>query len=178
MDTTTNRTASKLSNNQFHRYGGSNVTDNLPTVLCVDDDAHQRMLLRAVLEHVGFHVMAAESALHAIEIARWLPFDVALLDYELPDMSGAQLAHEIRAVEPNAAIILLSGYPHLRAGELIYVDAHIVKGSPISELLDTIHKLTGSPQWAQTLRSVAELLSPEQRKKLDEVKRTREVPVQ
>jgi hypothetical protein len=40
----------------------------------------------------------------------------------------------------------------LRAGELIYIDAHIVKGSPISELLDTIHNLTGSPQWAQSLQ--------------------------
>jgi CheY-like chemotaxis protein len=139
MDITTNRSASNLSNNQFHRYGGSNVTDTLPTVLCVEDDAHQRMLLRAVLEHFGFHVMAAKSALDALEIAQWLPFEVALLDYELPDMTGAQLAHEIRAVEPNAAIILLSGYPHLRAGELIYVDTHIVKGSPISELVDTIH---------------------------------------
>jgi two-component system, NtrC family, response regulator HydG len=150
MDTTTNRTASNLSNNQFHRPEGSNVTDTLPTVLCVEDDADQRMLLRAVLEH--FHVMVARSALDALEIAKWLPFEAALLDYELPDMTGAQLAHEIRAVEPNAAIILLSGYTQLSAGELIYVDAHIVKGSPISELLDTIHSLTGSPQWAQSLR--------------------------
>ena len=129
------------------------MTDTLPTVLCVEDDAYQRMLLRAVLEYFGFHVMAAKSALDALEIAQWLPFDVALLDYELPDMTGAQLAHEIRAVEPNAAVILLSGYPHLRAGELIYVDAHIVKGSPISELVDTIHTLTGSPEWAQSLRT-------------------------
>jgi CheY-like chemotaxis protein len=129
------------------------VTDTLPTVLYVDDDADQRMLLRSVLEHFGFHVMAAKSALDTLEIARWLPFDVALLDYELPDMTGAQLAHEIRAVEPNAAIILLSGCTHLRAGELIYVDTHIVKGSPISELIDTIHSLTGSPQWAQNLRT-------------------------
>lgn len=142
METTTNRIASKRSNNQFHRYryAGSNLTDNLPTVLCVDDDADQRMLLRAVLEYFGFHVMAAKSALDALEIARWLPFEVALLDYELPDMTGAQLAHEIRAVEPDAALILLSGYPHLRGEELIYVDAHIVKGSPISELVDTMKK--------------------------------------
>jgi CheY-like chemotaxis protein len=152
MDTRINRTAVKLTSNQFHGYGGSNVTDTLPTVLFVEDDAHQRMLLRAVLEHFGFHVMAAKSALDALEIAKWLPFEVALLDYELPDMTGAQLAQEIRAVEPHAAIILLSGYPHLRAGELIYVDTHIVKGSPISELLDTIHGLTGSPQWAQSLK--------------------------
>lgn len=129
------------------------MTYTLPTVLCVEDDAHQRILLRAVLEHFGFHVMAAKSALDALEIAQSLPFDVALLDYELLDMTGAQLAHELRGIEAGAAIILLSGYLHLRAGELVYVDAHIVKGSPISELVDTIHSLTGSPRWAQSLHS-------------------------
>ena len=144
MDTTTNPTASKFSNNQL------NLTDTLPTVLCVDDDSDQRMLLRAVLEHFGFRVMTAKSASDALEIAQWLPFEVALLDYELPDMTGAQLAHEIRAIEPIASIILLSGCPDLRTGELIYVDAHVVKGSPISELLDTIHSLAGSPQWVQS----------------------------
>jgi len=145
MDPRTNRTGSNLSNNQL------NVTDTLPTVLCVDDDVQQRTLLRAVLEHFGFRVMTAKSASDALEIAQWLPFEVALLDYELPDMTGAQLAHEIRAIEPIAAIILLSGRSHLRAGELTYVDAHVVKGSPITELLDTIHILTGSPQCAQSL---------------------------
>jgi CheY-like chemotaxis protein len=152
MDTTTNRTASNFSNNQFDQPEGSNVTDTLPTVLCVEDDADQRMLLRAVLEHFGFYVMVAKSGLDALAIAQWSSFEAALLDYELPDMTGAQLAHELRAVEPNSAIILLSGYAHLSAGELIYVDAHLVKGSPISELLDTIHSLTGSPQWAQSLQ--------------------------
>ena len=145
MDPRTNRTGSNLSNNQL------NVTDTLPTVLCVDDDVQQRTLLRAVLEHFGFRVMTAKSASDALEIAQWLPFEVALLDYELPDMTGAQLAHEIRAIEPIAAIILLSGCSHLQAGELTYVDAHVVKGSPITELLDTIHILTSSPQCAQSL---------------------------
>ena len=152
MNTTTNHIASNLSNSQSRRYGQSNVPDTLPVVLCVDDDAQQRMLLCAVLEHFGFHVMTAKSALDALEIAQWLPFDVALLDYELPDMTGAQLAQEIRAVEPTAAVILVSGHPHLPAGELTYVDASIAKGSPISELINTIHSLTGSPQWTQNLQ--------------------------
>jgi CheY-like chemotaxis protein len=158
MNTTTNHAASNLSDSQSHRYGQSNVTDTLPIILCVDDDAQQRMLLRAVLEHFGFHVMAAKSALDALEIAQWLPFDVALLDYELPDMTGAQLAQQIRAVEPNVAIILLSGYPHLRPGELTYVDAHVVKGSPISELVNMIHSLIGSPQSPQFGAPVSQAL--------------------
>jgi CheY-like chemotaxis protein len=155
MDINTNRIGSNVSTFQAHKFGESNLTGIVPSVLCVDDDAQQRALLRAVLEHFGFHVMAAKCAVDALEIAQWLPFDVALLDYELPDMTGAQLAHELRGIEPGAAIILLSGHPHIRAGELIYVDAHIVKGSPIRELIDTIDNLTGPPQWAQSLRATA-----------------------
>ena len=151
MGTNTNRIASNVSRFPARKYGESNLTGIVPTVLCVDDDAQQRGLLRAVLEHSGFHVMAAKCAVDALETAHWLPFDVALLDYELPDMTGAQLAHELRGIEPSAAIILLSGHPHISSGELIYLDSHIVKGSPISELIDTIDSLTGSSHvgWRQ-----------------------------
>ena len=153
MNTTINRTAAEFSDNQFHRYGKPSVTPTTPTVLYVEDDAHQRKLLRAVLEHCGFNVMPAKSACDAREIAQWLPFEVALLDYELPGMNGTQLACEMRTVEPNAAIILLSGRDHLPAGELIYFDAHVVKGSPIDELVSTIYRLTGSRRWAESLPS-------------------------
>ena len=152
MDINSDRIAGSVSTFQARKYLKSNLTGIAPTVLCVDDDVQQRVLLRGVMEHFGFHVMAAQSAGDALEIARWLPFDVALLDYELPDMTGAQLAHELRGIEPSAAIILLSGHPHIPAGELVYVDAHIVKGSPIGELIGTIDSLTGPPQWAQSLR--------------------------
>ena len=68
-----------------------------------------------------------------------------IVDYELPDMTGAQLAQEIRAVEPSARVILFSGRAHLPAGELAYVDVHIVKGSLLDNLVETIRGLMELP---------------------------------
>ena len=42
----------------------------------------------------------------------WCAFDVMILDYELLDMTGAQLAQEIRALEPRAQMLLLSRRSH------------------------------------------------------------------
>jgi CheY-like chemotaxis protein len=57
-----------------------------------------------------------------------------IIDYELPDMTGAQLAQEVRALEPGAQILLLSRLSHLPAGELEYVDFHAIKGLPLVTL--------------------------------------------
>ena len=72
-------------------------------------------------------------------------FDAVIVDYELPDMTGAQLAQEIKALEPSARIILFSGRAHLPAGELTYVDAHIVKGSLLDDVFETIRGLLELP---------------------------------
>jgi DNA-binding NarL/FixJ family response regulator len=61
-----------------------------------------------------------------------------IVDYALPDMTGAQLAHEIRAVEPSARVILFSGRARLPAGELAYVDVRIVKGSLPDNIVEAI----------------------------------------
>jgi len=64
-----------------------------------------------------------------------------ILEYELPDMTGAQLAQEIRAFDPSARIILFSGRAHLPPGELTYVDVHIVKGSRLDDIPRNIRDL-------------------------------------
>ncbi len=110
-------------------------------ILCVEDGAEQRTLIQAILDHFGFHVRTTENAHQALELILDSDFQLALLDYDLPDMTGAQLAQEIRAITPEMRLIVLSGRVDLPAGELTYVDAHVAKGSPISELMETICSL-------------------------------------
>jgi DNA-binding NarL/FixJ family response regulator len=69
-----------------------------------------------------------------------------IADYALPDMTGAQLPQEIRAVEPSARVILFSGRAHLPAGELAYVDVRIVKGSLLDNIVETIRGLLELPK--------------------------------
>jgi DNA-binding NarL/FixJ family response regulator len=72
-------------------------------------------------------------------------FDAVIVDYELPDKTGAQLAQEIRAVEASVRIIVFSGRVHLPPGELAYLDVHIVKGSHLDNIDETIRGLLDLP---------------------------------
>jgi CheY-like chemotaxis protein len=115
------------------------MTNRTPIALYVDHDIDQRILIAAILQARGFSVRTAKSALNALQRVSTESFDVVIIYYKLPDMTGSQLAEEIRAVEPSVRIILLSGQPRLPGGELAYVDVHIVNRS----LLDTTIKISG-----------------------------------
>ena len=121
------------------------VKNAFSTVLYTEHDSQQRIRLAADLKHCGFLVRTAECAFDALELTTREEFDVMILDYDLPDMTGAQLAQEIRALEPLTQILLLSRRPHLPAGELAYVDFHAVKGLPFDALIEIIESLLGSP---------------------------------
>jgi CheY-like chemotaxis protein len=121
------------------------MTNYSPTILYIDDESDQRIFLAALLEYRGFHVTTARRALDGLELILTEQFDVVIVDYELPDMTGAQLAQEIRALDPSARIILFSGRTHLPAGELTYVDVHIVQGSLVDDIFETIRGLLELP---------------------------------
>ena len=57
-------------------------------VLVVDDDAAVRRLVALVLVRDGFEVTAAEDGRDAIALSRRRPFDVLLLDVQMPGMDG------------------------------------------------------------------------------------------
>src|SRR5947207_5883833 len=83
--------------------------------LVVDDDEavlrfHQQALLRLGLEVVSFRT--AEEALPALSSQA---FDLVLTDVRLPGMSGSELLQEVRRVQPDAAVILATGFGSIDA---------------------------------------------------------------
>jgi two-component system phosphate regulon response regulator PhoB len=80
-------------------------------VFTIDDDAKLRRLLRTGLEKHGHRVQEAGCGLEALEMmARSRP-DVVLLDFELPDLSGAAVCRRIRAHQDIAGsrVMMLTG---------------------------------------------------------------------
>src|SRR5262245_18947113 len=68
-------------------------------VLIVDDNASNRLLLKLQTERWGMRARDTNSPAVALEwIVQGDPFDVALLDYQMPEMDGIALAGEIRAM--------------------------------------------------------------------------------
>jgi len=80
-------------------------------ILVVDDEAEIVELLRDVLVAEGYVVDAAGDAAASLQLIRENIYDMALLDFNLPDMNGVMLHHQIRQMDAELAsrTIFMSG---------------------------------------------------------------------
>lgn len=84
-------------------------TDFTCDVLIVEDERIQCEEMAAFLARAGLSVVMAHDGTTGLAQARQYPPRVALLDYNLPDMTGVQLAEKLRAAFPEMAILIASG---------------------------------------------------------------------
>lgn len=96
-------------------------------VLLVEDDPHQRGVLRRALASHGYGVRAVGNATDARGLEGAAP-DLILTDVVLPDGNGIDLARELAARWPASAFLFISGYTgeHLEAVGSIPADAHLL----------------------------------------------------
>jgi len=79
-------------------------------VLVIDDSAQVRAVARRMLEWFGFEVVEAESGREGIEKFRAGDFALVVLDMAMPELDGAEVFRELRAIRPDARVLLSSGY--------------------------------------------------------------------
>ena len=78
-------------------------------MLIVDDNATNRRILTLQAEKWGLDAVAATSAMEAlVALEREGPFAFAVLDYQMPETDGAELARELAARQPDLPLIMLS----------------------------------------------------------------------
>src|SRR5881275_3022197 len=91
-----------------------NVTDATPQaqgcVLIIDDEAEIRESLQTLLEFEGYEVEAAANGAQGLSKLGDRPFDLVLLDLALPDRNGLELLPEIRAIDPQISVIMITAY--------------------------------------------------------------------
>lgn len=80
------------------------------TVLLVEDNEALRELTREMLEMDGYHVLEAETADHALELASQHPVQLLLTDIVMPQLNGRELARRIEAIRPGLKVLYMSGY--------------------------------------------------------------------
>jgi len=82
------------------------------TVLLVDDEEALVRLGEEMIAGLGYEPVGFTSSTAALEAFRASPerFDAVLSDEAMPDMTGSELAKEIRAIRDDIPIVLMSGY--------------------------------------------------------------------
>jgi DNA-binding response OmpR family regulator len=82
--------------------------------LIVDDESGLREVLARVLTSAGYEVTSAATASAGLRSALTEPFDLMLLDLNLPDLTGEQVMQVILDSQPEARILVLSAAPDPR----------------------------------------------------------------
>ena len=144
-------------------------------LLVVDDNATNRKIVRYQVTAWGMQVDEAENAEVALQLLREraeasLPYDLALLDMQMPVMDGEMLGRQIKA-EPLLAktrLIMMTSLSHRGSGSRVLslgFAAYLVKPVKQSRLMDCIlNTLTNDP----SIRASLSTLPPAERSPLEE----------
>jgi len=81
-----------------------------PKILLVDDNRDGLVVRKLLLEEIGFSVVTAGSGEEALRLFSPGTYGLVVTDYRMPQMNGTELIGHIRQMEPQARIILLSGF--------------------------------------------------------------------
>jgi CheY-like chemotaxis protein len=124
--------------------------DALPTgserVLVVDDDEAIAIMLKALLERLGYRVTALTESMKALAMIEQDPagFDLLITDMTMPTLTGYELSRKVLAARPGMPIILCTGYSELIDKEQAYslgIRAFIMKPLSVRELSLTIRQV-------------------------------------
>ena len=82
------------------------------SILLLDDDQTVVDMGTSILEHLGYKVTAEIDSLRAIEVFSAGPddFDLIITDHTMPNLTGMDLAKEVRRIRPDMPIILCTGF--------------------------------------------------------------------
>jgi two-component system, cell cycle response regulator DivK len=90
--------------------------ENLGTILYVEDNPDNRMLVRRVLMAEGYTIHEASSATQAFEVLETVKPDLILMDINMPEMDGYTLTSKIRAL------------PKMGTVPIVALTANVMKG--------------------------------------------------
>jgi len=116
-------------------------------ILIVDDEEQVRRVFKLALEEPGWEIGEAPTAEAALEQLRVEPFDLYLVDKNMPGMNGVELIREIRKTDVVARCILITGYANTMSAiesANLGLDAYIEKPCDMFELKERVEQLLSS----------------------------------
>lgn len=78
------------------------------TVLVVEDNTVNQIVLKKMVEKIGFHCEVAINGIEALERMQQTEFDLILMDLQMPEMDGFECTRNIRQTDTNIPIIAVT----------------------------------------------------------------------
>ncbi|HWR02041.1 MAG TPA: PAS domain S-box protein [Chlorobaculum sp.] len=128
---------------------GPQLNGSNSRILFVDDEVSSTRMMTAMLKKFGFDIQTSNSPIEAISMLKLNPgnFDLVITDLTMPEMTGKDLAAEIKRINPRIPIILMTGY------EKDLGDTKTLRNSGISKILKKPAKM------AQMVSAINEVIS-------------------
>jgi CheY-like chemotaxis protein len=94
-------------------------------ILCVENQPEEMALLTSMLEGIGYEVMRATNGNQAVELFSKQAIDGVLLEYNLPDATGASVRAQLKAIRPDTPVLLFTGVGSQTPFMLRFFDAYL-----------------------------------------------------
>lgn len=123
-------------------------------VLVVDDEAEMLHQCQRLLEQAGFWTLPVSNSGQALAVLEREDIDIMLVDVHLPGLSGFQLINRARRIQPQIAVVMISGYGTVETAiEALYqgADDLILKPFGSEELVDRVRRALQTHQQKQDL---------------------------
>ena len=113
-------------------------------ILIVDDAGPVVVLCVNVLQALGYAVKGANRGETAVELLRKERFDLMVLDYKMPGMTGFDVYHQAKALHPDLAVVLVTGHGSpevVTEANRLGFDSILLKPFTSEELRGTVEKV-------------------------------------
>ncbi len=115
-------------------------------ILIVDDDASVRDVIQVLLRSEGYDSKAVDGAEAALDAAQHVEYPLVICDVRMPERDGFWLLDRLREVQPDAAVIMLTGFGDTEAAVQCLRNGaadYLLKPPRITELVRAIERALG-----------------------------------
>ncbi|HPD17016.1 MAG TPA: response regulator [Planctomycetota bacterium] len=131
----------------------------MASILIIEDDRYQRLLLEEELASDGHFTFSASSGHEALERMKASAPDLVVLDIGLPGMDGIELLGKLLALNHELPVVIHTAYEGYRGNLMAWVaDAYVLKQSDLAPLKQAVRRVLDSRR--MTRPNVAPSKSP------------------